>query len=365
MNTKIKNYVVCIVIPAFIVFFLVFSLLLPDKEFSDSERRRLAGAPELTMHSITNGRFMTAFEKYVQDQFPLREQFRSIKSVVSTEYLYKKDNNHLYETEGYLAYMEYPLNEKSLEYAAGRFDYISEKYLTDDNAIYFSLIPDKNMILGSQSGHLFIDYKTFERAITEKIPYASVISIDDLLTKEDYYKTDTHFRQERIVDVAQRILGEMDAEILADYETVLAKEDFYGVYHGQMARNYPSEPMYYLKGGNIDEFEVYDVQNDKASEVYDIKRLEGKDPYEMYLSGPLSIVTIDNPRSDNNRNLIVFRDSFGSSIAPLLAEGYKKVTLIDTRYIHPDYLGQFVSFENSDILFLYSTLVLNNSETMK
>ena len=76
-------------------------------------------------------------------------------------------------------------------------------------------------------------------------------------------------------------------------------------------------------------------------------------------------MTIENPHSENKRELVVFRDSFGSSIAPLLAQGYFRVTLIDIRYLHPDMLPRIIEFKNQDILFIYSTLVLNNSETIK
>ena len=96
-----------------------------------------------------------------------------------------------------------------------------------------------------------------------------------------------------------------------------------------------------------------------------MEKATGKDPYEMYLSGSLSLITINNPKALNDKNLVIFRDSFGSSIAPLLATGYRHVTVVDIRYIQSTVLDRFVDFENSDVLFLYSTLVLNNSETLK
>ena len=49
----------------------------------------------------------------------------------------------------------------------------------------------------------------------------------------------------------------------------------------------------------------------------------------------------------------------------MLLSGYSRITLVDIRYIQPDYLGQFIDFENCDVLFLYSSLVLNNSDTLK
>ena len=63
--------------------------------------------------------------------------------------------------------------------------------------------------------------------------------------------------------------------------------------------------------------------------------------------------------------LLMFRDSFGSSLVPLLAEGYARITLVDIRYVAPERLGMWLTFDNQDVLFLYSTPVLNNSETLK
>ena len=63
--------------------------------------------------------------------------------------------------------------------------------------------------------------------------------------------------------------------------------------------------------------------------------------------------------------MIVFRDSFASAMVPLLLQDYAKVTLIDIRYIQIDILERFVTFNGQDVLFLYSTLVLNNSGAIK
>lgn len=44
--------------------------VLPSKEFSDSERRKLAQLPELSPVAVKDGSFRTKFESYTQDQFP-------------------------------------------------------------------------------------------------------------------------------------------------------------------------------------------------------------------------------------------------------------------------------------------------------
>ena len=74
---------------------------------------------------------------------------------------------------------------------------------------------------------------------------------------------------------------------------------------------------------------------------------------------------IENPNAGNDRHLVVVRDSFGSALLPLLAQSYAKVTAVDIRYMMPNLVGNFVDFTDADVLFLYSSTVLNNSITLK
>ena len=99
--------------------------------------------------------------------------------------------------------------------------------------------------------------------------------------------------------------------------------------------------------------------------IYDFEKLETDDPYEFFLSGNQSVVTIKNEKSESDKRLVIFRDSFASSFAPLLSENYSEIVLIDLRYIMSDMIGEYVDFENADILFMYSTRLINNSLCMR
>ena len=66
--------------------------------------------------------------------------------------------------------------------------------------------------------------------------------------------------------------------------------------------------------------------------MYDKELARGRDPYEMFLSGSQSVITIENPNATSEKELVILRDSFGSSIAPLFVESYSKITLLDARY---------------------------------
>jgi len=96
-----------------------------------------------------------------------------------------------------------------------------------------------------------------------------------------------------------------------------------------------------------------------------MEKAYGKDPYEMFLSGTSALIEIENPNAKSDKELVIFRDSYASSIAPLLVEGYSRVTLVDIRYIQSSFLGNFVEFDNQDVLFLYSTSLINNSTSMR
>lgn len=367
MTEKRKNLLLICLSGAFIIIFSLASILIPDKELSVSERRPLASFPQVDLESIQSGTFMNDFEEYTLDQFPLRDQFRTLKAMVHFYGLGQKDNHGIYAVDGFLSKIEYPMHPTSLDYAAQRFRFVYEKYMKDKEMnVYLSVIPDKNYFMAAANGYLSMDYEAFFHQIQEKTTFARYIDIAPLLTLSDYYHTDSHWRQEKIVDVAGFLSQQMGVSIDdTQYQTHKWDGAFYGVYHGQLALPLPPEDLYYLTNEVIDQYRVYDFETQSMIPVYDLDKANGPDPYELFLAGSKSLLSIENPSASTNQELILFRDSFGSSIAPLLAQGYAKVTVVDIRYISPEYLNNFVTFQDQDVLFLYSCSVLNNSITLK
>lgn len=344
----------------------VFAWFSPAKVTSDAERRPLAQMPELYSDAILNGSFMTDFEDYTLDQFPLRDRFRTIKSLFHYYVLGQKDNNGIYIAEGYAAQQEYPLNEASVAHALERFQYLSEKYLTDSD-VYMAVVPDKGYYLAEDSGHLAMDYEKMLALFREGMPWAAHIDLTGSLTIEDYYRTDTHWRQEKLIPAAGKICQSLGvtAPAVSDYVVTALERPFYGVYYGQAALPMEPETMYLMESPLLKNCSVYDYETGKTLSIYDETKLESKDLYDVYLSGSKSLLTIENPGAATEKELIVFRDSFGSSMIPLLIQDYAKVTVVDIRYIQIDILERFIEFDGQDVLFLYSTLVLNNSTTIK
>ncbi len=362
-----KNIIITVFF-ALIMFVLSALCIFGDSAvYSDSERRYLAKLPKLNKENIVSGEFMSSFETYAQDNFPVRDSFRSIKAYFATDVMQKKDNNGIFEADGHISKTDGEKNGYMLDYAAGKFSEIAEKYAKDTTKLYFSIVPDKNFFLAEKNGYPSIDYRGFIGEMKEKTPFLTYIDITENLGAEDYYFTDTHWKQENITDIAQILANKMGTKIGSDYRVNTLDIPFYGVYASQSAKKIKPDTIKYLTNDTIDSAKVtyYDTGMPKKGDMYNLEKAKGKDPYEMFLSGSTPLVTLENTKADEKRELVLFRDSFGSSIAPLLLDGYSKITVVDIRYINSGFLGGFVNFENADVLFLYSTAILNNSTALR
>ena len=229
------------------------------------------------------------------------------------------------------------------------------------------MIPDKGYYLAEENGYPAMDYAALEALYRDAMPWASYVNLTELLSAGDYYRTDTHWRQEQILDVAGALCEAMGTGVplAEDYTQVKLDAPFYGVYFGQAALPMEPEELYILQSDVLQSCTVTDPVTGSTSEVYNLDKLTSPDLYDVFLSGAQPILTIENPNGKVDKELVIFRDSYGSSLAPLLVGEYSRVTLVDIRYLHPDQIGDYVSFQNQDVLFLYSALILNSGRSLK
>ena len=342
-----------------IVFGMFFTnLIVKDQDVSMLERRKLAQFPEITFENIINGKWIDNFEKYTQDQFVGRDFLKNIKSFWSINIFKQKDDNKMFEKENAIYKIEYPLSEYNLFKNIEKIQKVYDKYFKDKK-VYYSIIPEKNYYLENDD-HLLMNYNKIENIMKENLKEFEYIRIFDELKLEDYYKTDIHWKQENLLSVADKITTSMENKDLSDinYEKIL-KGKFYGTYFGQIDAKVEPDDLYVLTNEVIEECITYNFETQKEGKVYDGKQTNDK--YDIYLSGATPLISITNESAQTEKELIIFRDSFGSSLAPLLIENYKTITLVDLRYISGDLLDKFIEFKDQDILFLYSSLILNQN----
>ena len=335
--------------------FMMISIFDKNLEFSYNERRYLATLPSFEFNTKTSNKV----EKYLLDHFPLRDSFRKIKGLFNYNVLFKLENNDVYIKDNYVFKSIYPLNKKSIDNYNSYLDNMN-KLFTSNNNVYFMIIPDKNYYLNDKN-FLNIDYDYLYNNVG--IKYNS-IDLRNILSLEDYYFTDTHWRQENL----EKVVFELSKKMKFNYEDINYKKnnysEFYGIYYGESLNNKP-DTLTYLSNDIIDNSKVFYLENDKLNSVYNPSKLGLMDSYDVYLDGASSFIEITNNNCYRGKELVIFRDSFGSSISPLLINYYSKITIIDNRYISSNYFKDLIKFDDQDILIMNSTMIINDSFTLK
>lgn len=365
MKETNKNKVITILFCFILGMVFLLNAFIKDKNVSASERRKLKQLPKLSISDILNGRLSNQFEEYAMDQFFARDLLRTSKSYVKLNFLNQKDNNGLFVKDGYIYKLDYPLNTNSVKNATDKINNICNKYFNENNHIYYAIIPDKNYFL--DDNYLKVDYEELEKTMNNNLSNITYINLFDSLQIDDYYKTDTHWRQENLEKIAYKVAKEMNiSDRIQTPYIKKTKGDFYGVYYGQLGMKMAPDKINYLTNKIIEESTTYNYETGASGKIYDENKWNTSlDKYDYFLSGATSIIRIDNPNAKTEKELIVFRDSFGSSFIPLLTEAYSKIMVIDIRYISTDYLEDYINAEGQDVLFLYSTLILNQSSILK
>lgn len=357
-----------------------------DETVSKSERRRLAKKPELTCESLLDKSFMDDTEKYLLDHFPFRDGLRRVKAYFAYDVLQQKENNGIYVADGHAAKLEYPLNEASVKRLAAKMIGLRQQYFPEQK-VWVAIVPDKNYFMAARNGYPSIDYEQMTTLLQQELTGNSDFNYIDImpdLTIDDYYRTDTHWRQERILDVADHIAAAMGTGDLPSSSeesktgfTEHVIKDFYGVYYGQAALPMEPDTILYLTDDVIDAARVWSLEENLLKEenaevvfkpVYQTEKLADEkslDKYDIFAGGASSLQVIRSPQSAADKRLIIFRDSYASSFAPLLLHVYKEITLIDLRYIDSARIGEYVDFTGADILFLYNTSIVNHAEMLK
>lgn len=210
---------------------------------------------------------------------------------------------------------------------------IYDKYL-NDNKIYYTVVPSRD----------FEMHNKMVKTLNNVIDFAVYIDINNILSPDDYYKDDIHWKQENLHRVIDKIGAKMN----------------FTINFGEFKENI-HESIVYLTNNHTESATVDNMQYPEITTVYDLSKIG----YDIFLSGVSPLRTITNPMNESGRKLVIFGDSFVHNFAPLLIEEYSYIIIIDSRFIMTDLLGDYVDFSNADILFMHSDLIINNSLLLK
>lgn len=362
--------------------FLVLCLILPDREFSDMENRKLAVFPETGIKAFAEGRFTKDFEQYSSDSVAGRDSWVKIKNTVD-RLLGKQDNGQAYwGKNGYL----FPIETVDLDRFESNLGYIEEfagKAKTEHGIknFYVMPVPTSQEILknylpknAERANQAEVIRKTSERFCKDEGPV--FIDAGSILEKHSdeyiYYRTDHHWTTLGAY-YGYRAWAEIagiEPLMREDFDESIVTDDFYGTTYSKIS-GFGISPDYIVKMSNSciesneTEFRNASGQTEGKGGLFDEKSLKAKDKYLYFLGGNHPVVKAghyknEEERSGNEKKLLIIKDSYANCFIPFMTLHYDEVYAADLRYYKKSLLKLIDEEKIDDILVLYNAVQFAN-----
>ena len=374
------NILISICFIIFIEGIFIINYFKNDTDVSVMENRTLTHKPRFDIDNLIEGRYTKKYESYKNDQFIYREKLINVKASVDS-LLMKKDNNNVYKgKDGYLFEAFEKPNEENEKSNIEAINAFMEKH-SDINTT-FMLIPISSTVLKEKlpKNAPILDEKIyveeFEKSLDSRInfiyPYDTMSS-----HKEEYiyYKTDHHWTTLGAYYAYEELCKKLklNKKSLNKYTEVLATDEFYGtLYSKGLFKVKKGDDIYvYINKDEKDESIItYTEEKKKSASFYDTEKLKEKNKYELFLDGNHPIVEIENVNVNNDKKLLMIKDSYANSFVEFLTPFFSKIVMVDPRYYYEDIENLISKEKFTDILYLYNSntffqdnslsLVLNN-----
>lgn len=382
-----KNLHKKIMIVLFALFMLAMPILTlvflsPEKQpFSENENRYLAQFPKFSFESYKNKKFMEGFDDWISDRFVGREQWIEFKNS-SDRAIGKTEINGVFiendmMMEAWKSY-DYTIYDKNLK-AINKF---AENH--ENIPIYFMLVPNAQEIYKNNLpafAPVENQKKFIDNFYSDLSGFEGTVDVYSALKEKSedsyiYYRTDHHwtsFGAFLAYQSAAPVLG-YESYPYSAFEIEHASHDFRGTLFSKTLdfNVTPDIIDYYTvaKGEPEVKVSVYDKPDNSTGKIiyknYDSMYfrdfLDVKDKYSSFLGQNSPLVTVENPSAKSEKSLLVIKDSYAHSLVPFLSKEYKKVTMIDLRYINADF--QIIApLENYDqLLFMYNVITFSQDD---
>ncbi|MCK4260773.1 MAG: hypothetical protein KAX49_17485 [Halanaerobiales bacterium] len=366
------NKIIIIMFVTFLISINILNLLTPDKEFSESENRRLAHLPNFTWKNIKSGRFSKKFEEYITDQFIFKDYLVAIKSDIERLILKTENNGIFFGKDGYLL-EHYKKPDERLDENIDSINIFNKKM--PDVSTFLLLVPNSVKIYEDMLPLFASPYdqlKTIERVKENLNPEINFVDVyETLYSKKDeyiYFKTDHHWTM-RGAYYAYQILADhlrIKSFDMNDFNSKIVSDKFYGTFYSRVNNRHISPDSIEIFQQKLEKsYEVYYHDINKGTDsLYESKHLDSKDKYSVFLDGNHALVTIKT-NIKNNKKIAIFKDSYAHCFIPFLANHYKEIHVIDLRYYKLDIYKYINEHQIKEVLFLYNVSTFSTDDSIE
>lgn len=335
---KRQSLWISVVFCLFLGGFLLTSLLLPARSFSETENRTLAQWPAFSLDAFLSGAYGQAVERCLSDQFPLRDGWMSLKTGLSFA-AGMREFQGVYLCKDTLIARVDPPDAAQLEQ---RLAYLQALAENTDLPVYFAPIPTAAQIWQEKlpKGAASYDESSLYRAAAAQLQNLTTVDLFTCLQAHRdepvYYRTDHHWTTLGAYYGYTALAQAMGITPipLDRYTPATVSEDFRGTL-------YSTSGVHWLEPDTIELYVPADgivvtsnfSGTPEPGQLYDLDYLSVKDKYALFLGGNQPFCQIHNPAAPEGSVLIV-RDSYLDAQAPFLAQHFSDLYLIDLRYYH-------------------------------
>lgn len=359
------------------VVIVIINFIWPKQVFSEEENRMLATIPRFSFESFVNGYYLNGVNDYINDHFAFRNFYLKFNSWWEVSVMGKKENNGVYiGKDGYL-FEKFKYNDNEKENANTNTEIISDftnKMKEQNVPTYFVLVPNSIYINNDKLPNN-VEVSNQEEIINQiygKTENTNNINVIESLKKENkkkqlYFKTDHHINSDgayiiyrEYCKVANITIKEID-----NFNRVTVSNDFLGTFDSkaQLLNQQPDELFVYKNENNTNIKEaIYDKQT--TNSIFNEEYLKGKDKYSYFLNGNNSRAIIKT-NVNNDKKLLVIKDSYAHIMSQFLCQDYSEVHFLDPRYTNFDYVEYAKENGITDVLFLYNVSTFVQDTNLK
>ena len=343
---------------AFIAAFFILHLALPDRAFSEQENRYLQTAPKFSFSSLFSGKFTSAFETYLTDQFPMRDAWISMKA--GTELASgKRENNGIFLCEGDTLIEPYTApKEADLDFSLDAVDALAEN---SGIPVWFALIPSASEVWRDKLPYGAPNDSQAE-TIAHSYSYVHVKTADVLGVLEQhaaepvYYRTDHHWTTLGAYYGYTAIAEAMGIEPvpLSAYRENVVTREFYGTAYSASGYTWirPDSISAYVPQDGISVVN-YPEGSAEEGEMYVETFLAEKDKYKFFYGGNTPLLKIRTQHEDAP-SLLILRDSYTDAMSPFLTAHFSEIHVMDLRYYKTSLRSYIEENQIDNILVCYN-----------
>ncbi|MBW9154435.1 DHHW family protein [Clostridium estertheticum] len=356
----------------FIFSVMILNIIVPDKKFSSQENRNLKSKPKLSVDNLLYNKFTSKYEKYIADQFILRNFWINVKSR-SEIFAGKKENNDVYlgKNKYLIAKFKKPGKEAFDEKVKAINDFSTENKKVNK---YIMLVPNKIKVLEDKLPEFApvenqLEYiNKFYSGLDKSIKTINVFdSLNKNKNKYIYYKTDHHWTTQGAY-YAYLEFCKSSGLTLKDanyYNIKKVSNEFYGTLYSKAGvTNVDSDTInVYLPKKHEDLLVNYVEEKKKSSSLYNSSNLNTKDKYSTFLGGNHPIIKIST-MSDSSKKLLVIKDSYANCFIPFLTSHFSDIIVVDLRYYSDNINTLIKDYKITDVLMLYNANTFFEDESI-